>query len=171
MRLCGVILVTFAAIWSVSALAMMEADKFLGAWRLVSAEFRGEDGALAESPYGTEPQGILMYDAEGSMSAQIAGKDRQPFASSDRMSGTPDEVKGAFQSYQAYWGRYKIDEQEHTVIHTVTQALLPNWVGTQQKRHYKFQDGRLYLRTPPLLIGGKRLSGVLIWEKIKQYRE
>jgi hypothetical protein len=146
---------------------MMEADKFIGAWRLVSAEFRTEDGQLADSPYGTEPQAILMYDAQGTMSAQLAQKGRSPFAVADRMQGTPEEVRAAFQTYQAYWGRYKIDERERVVTHYVTQALLPNWVGTEQRRHYKFQDGRLHLRTPPLAIGGKRLTGVLVWEKIK----
>src|SRR4249920_573523 len=90
--------------------AMMEADKFIGAWRLVSAEFRAEDGTVAESPYGPEPQGLLMYDAHGSMSAQLAQKGRSPFAIADRMAGTPDEIRAAFQSYQAYYGRYKIDE-------------------------------------------------------------
>ncbi len=53
---------------------MMEADKFIGAWRLVSAEFRAEDGAIAESPYGPEPQGLLMYDAQSSMSAPMKSK-------------------------------------------------------------------------------------------------
>jgi hypothetical protein len=149
------------------ARAMMEADKFIGAWRLLSAEFRGEDGELAQSPYGEEPQGILIYDAHGTMAAQLAQKGRKPFAVADRMKGTPEEIKAAFETYQAYWGRFKVDERERVVTHFVTQALLPNWVGTEQRRHYRFQDGRLHLRTPPLTIGGKRLTGVLIWEKIK----
>ena len=151
--------------------AMMEADKFVGAWRLLSAEFRAEDGSPAESPYGAEPQGILMYDAQGVMAAQLAHKDRQPFAIPDRMKGTPEELKSAFESYQAYYGTYKVDEREHTVTHTVTQALLPNWVGTQQRRYYKFQDGKLHLHTPPIVIGGKRVTGVLIWERIKLGKE
>ena len=149
------------------ARAMMEADKFIGAWRLVSAEFRAENGELADSPYGEEPQGVLIYDAHGTMAAQLAQKGRKPFAIADRMKGTPEEIKAAFETYQAYWGRFKVDERERVVTHYVTQALLPNWVGTEQRRQYKFQDGRLHLRTPPLAIGGKRLTGVLIWEKIK----
>lgn len=151
--------------------AMMEADKFIGAWRLVSAEFRAEDGAIAESPYGPEPQGLLMYDAHGSMSAQLAQKGRTPFAVADRMAGTAGEIKAAFESYQAYYGRYKIDEREHTVTHTVIQSLLPNLVGTEQRREYRFKDGRLILRTPPILIGGRRLTGELVWEKIKLGKE
>ncbi len=151
--------------------AMMEADKFVGAWRLISAEFRAEDGSPAESPYGAQPQGLLMYDAQGSMSAQLAHKDRRPFAIADHMKGTPEELKAAFETYQAYYGRYKVDEREHVVIHTVTQALLPNWVGTEQRRHYQFKDGKLILRTPPIVIGAKRLTGELVWEKIRLYKE
>lgn len=151
--------------------AMMEADKFIGAWRLVSAEFRAEDGSVAESPYGPEPQGLLIYDAHGSMSAQLAQKVRTPFAIADRMAGTTDEIKAAFESYQAYYGRYKIDEREHVVTHTVIQSLLPNLVGTEQRRQYTFKDGKLILRTPPILFGGRRLTGELVWEKIRLGKE
>lgn len=156
---------------SAPARAMMEADKFIGAWRLLSAEFRNEDGTPAESPYGAQPQGILMYDAQGVMAAQLTQSARAPFAIADRMKGTSDEIKAAFESYQAYWGRFKIDEREKVVTHTVTQALLPNWVGTEQRRYYQFKDGKLHLRTPPVSIGGKRVTGVLIWEKIKLGKE
>jgi len=155
------------AIFSPWANAMMEADKFIGAWRLLSAEFRNADDSLAESPYGSEPLGVLMYDAQGTMCAQISSKDRKPFAVADRMGGSAEEVRAAFQSYQAYFGTFKIDEKEHTVTHRVTQALLPNWAGSQQRRFYKFQDGKLVLRTPPLTVGGKQVTGVLVWEKIR----
>jgi hypothetical protein len=151
--------------------AMMEADKFIGAWKLISAAFVAEDGTPAESPYGLEPQGLLIYDAQGSMSAQLAQKGRTPFAIADRMAGTADEIKAAFETYQAYYGRYKIDEREHVVTHTVVQSLLPNWIGTEQRRYYKFKDGKLVLRTPPLLIGGKRITGELMWEKIRMGKE
>jgi hypothetical protein len=150
---------------------MTERDKFIGAWRLVSARFQTEDGSVAQSPYGTEPEGLLMYDAQGSMSAQLANKNRRAFAIADRMAGTPGEIKAAFESYQAYYGHYRIDEREHMVTHTVTQALLPNWVGTEQRRYYQFKDGGLTLRTPPMTIGGRRVTGELVWEKIKLVRK
>jgi hypothetical protein len=151
--------------------AMMEADKFVGAWRLLSAEFRAADDSVVASPYGSEPQGVLMYDAQGSMCAQIASKDRKAFAVADRLGGSAEEVRAAFETYQAYCGSFKVDEKEHTVTHSVTQALLPNWTGTQQRRFYKFQDGKLILKTPPLLIGGKQVTGSLVWEKIKLQKE
>src|SRR4029079_14652162 len=91
-RLCALL---FALITSVEVHAMMEADKFIGAWRLVSTEYHADDGTPAESAYGPEPQGLLIYDAHGSMSAQFAQKGRTPFAIYDRMAGTPDEMKAA----------------------------------------------------------------------------
>jgi hypothetical protein len=146
---------------------MTDADKFVGAWRLLSTEFRAEDGSLGESPYGTDSQGLLMYDAQGSMSAQIGQTNRAPFATADRKAGSDELLRAAFESYQAYCGSYSVDEREQVVIHTVTLSLLPNWVGTEQRRHYDFSDGKLILRTPPMTIGGKSLNGELVWEKIK----
>ncbi|MGD2141004.1 MAG: lipocalin-like domain-containing protein [Burkholderiales bacterium] len=143
----------------------MSDNDFVGTWHLVSTEFRSEDGSLVESPYGNDPQGVLMYDVHGNMAAQVSQGHRMPFAVNDRKAGNDTETRAAFESYQAYNGRYRIDEQERVVIHTVTQALLPNWVGTEQLRHYTFKDGRLILRTPPMTIGGKRVSGLLVWER------
>jgi hypothetical protein len=148
-----------------------DADKFVGAWRLVFTEFRAEDGSPGESPYGTDPQGLLMYDAQGNMSAQLGRKHRSSFAIADRKAGTPEELRAAFESYQAYCGRYTIDESERVVSHTVTQSLLPNWVGSKQRRHYEFRDGKLILRTPPMTIGGKPMNGELVWEKVKTQRD
>jgi len=150
---------------------MTDTDKFVGAWRLLSTEFRAEDGSLGESPYSTESQGLLLYGANGSMSAQLGQTHRTPFAIADRKAGTPEELKAAFESYQAYCGHYRVDEREHVIIHTVTLSLLPNWVGTEQRRHYEFSGGKLILRTPPMTIGGKSLNGELVWEKVKSVTE
>ncbi len=163
LALCGVFVLLIAP----RVNAMMEADKFIGAWRLLSAEFRSADDSVTESPYGSEPLGVLMYDAQGTMCAQISSKDRKPFVVADRKGGSGEEVRAAFESYQAYCGTFKIDEKERTVTHSVTQSLLPNWVGSTQRRYYKFQDGKLVLKTPPILIGGQSVTGTLVWEKIK----
>lgn len=145
---------------------MNHADKFIGSWRLISTAFQAEDGTSAESPYGNSPHGLLIYDASGNMAAQLAQGRRKPFPTADRKAGSAEQTRAAFESYQAYYGRYRVDESEQVVIHTVTQALLPNWIGTEQRRHFTFKDGKLILRTPPMRIGGKSLSGELVWEKI-----
>jgi hypothetical protein len=149
------------------AFAMTEADKFVGVWRLLSIEYRSDDGAIVESPFGAEPQGTIMYDSLGNMAAQIASKDRPRFSSADRIAGSADEKKSAFESYIAYFGRYLVDERERTVTHDVQQALFPNWTGSKQVRYYTFADRKLTLRTPPFQYLGKNVTAVLIWDKIR----
>lgn len=144
----------------------MTSNMFIGTWRLLSTEFRAEDGSPVDSPYGNEPHGILMYDTAGNMAAQLSQGKRTPFSVNDRKGGSDAETRSAFESYQAYYGRYRVDEKEGVVIHTVTQALLPNWVGGEQRRQYQFSHGKLILRTTPMLVGGKRIAGTLTWERI-----
>jgi Lipocalin-like domain len=153
--------------FSVPVHAMTEADKFVGLWRLVSAEYRSDDGALVESPFGTEPEGMLMYDSYGNMAVQIARKNRERFASSDRLGGTDEEIKTAFSSYTAYFGRYSVDERERIVTHNVQQSLYPNQIATPLKRYYTFADRKLNLRTAPFQLRGKTVTGVLLWEKLR----
>ena len=160
-------LVAAVLAWSTAAQAMTEAHKFVGAWRLVSAEYRSLDGEPLESPWGDAPQGRLMYDSYGSMAVQLGRSERARFASGDQLRGTDDEVRRAFESYSAYYGRYEVDERTHTVTHRVEHALFPNWSGSQQVRSYRFADGRLILSTPPIRRGGREVVGVLVWERVK----
>ena len=169
----GVHIVKFISVFLLSALisvparAMTEADKFVGVWRLLSVEYRTDDGAIVESPFGAEAEGTIMYDSLGNMSAQIARKNRPQFSSADRGAATVEEKKAAFESYVAYFGRYRVDEREGTVTHEVQQALFPNWAGGKQVRYYTFADRKLTLRTPPFQYLGKRVTAVLLWDKIR----
>lgn len=108
-----------------------------------------------------------MYDSLGNMSVQIARKERPRFTSADRMSGSAEEKKTAFESYVAYYGRYRVDERERTVTHEVQQALFPNWSGSKQVRYYIFADRKLTLRTPPFQYLGKSVTAILFWDKIR----
>ena len=166
-RLLQFALCLVSVVASIEAAAMTEAGKFPGAWRLVSAEYRSADGSLVDSPWGPEPQGMLMYDAYGNMSAQLSRKDRVRFAGGDQLRATPEEIKAAFESYNAYWGRYEVDERARTVTHRVQQAMFPNWTETNQIRHYEFHNGRLILRTPPIRRGGQEVTAVLVWERVR----
>jgi hypothetical protein len=164
-----------AALWLAAALLPMNASaddaaRFPGAWRLLSAEYRTLDGTPVDSPWGTKPAGIIMYDTAGNMSAQLGRSERPRFAESDQMRGTPEEIRAAFESYSAYWGRYEVDPGAGTVTHLVSQAMFPNWTGSRQVRYYRFEGDRLILSTPPIRRGGREVKGVLVWERMKQDR-
>ena len=100
------------------------------------------------------------------MSAMLRKPDRPPFASHDLRRGTDTEVRAAFDGFIAYFGTYTIDAVQGTITHHVRAASYPNWVGKDQVRYYKFDGTRLVLSTPPIQIGGRSLTTVLVWERV-----
>jgi hypothetical protein len=48
----------------------MDAQRFVGTWRLVSLEARSDDGRV-DYPLGRDALGVITYDAQGHMAAQL----------------------------------------------------------------------------------------------------
>ena len=115
--------------------------------------------------YGANPMGQLTYDAHGNMSIQIMRRDRPKFAVANRLGGTPDEAKVAFEGYFAYFGAFSVDEEKGAVTHHIRGSLLPNWIGMDQVRFFEVKGDQLTLRTPSLMIGGEEARGQLVWER------
>jgi hypothetical protein len=137
----------------------------LGTWRLVSFEARDSKGHL-QYPLGEHVSGLLVYDAGGNMAAHVMRNDRPLFAANDPDRGTDAELRAAFEGHASYFGTYTIDAATQTVTHHVRGAWYPNWIGSDQLRHFKFEGSRLLLFTPPLISGGESLEYVLTWEHI-----
>lgn len=145
----------------------MGSDQFIGTWGLVTSEFRRSDGTIIY-PYGQDALGVLTYDAAGNVTAQVIRADRPTFVSGDLYSGTPEEIRAAFEGSIAYFGRYDVNEAAGTVTHHVTGCTFPNWIGSDQTRFFALSGHRLTLSTPPILAGGSTMVGVLIWERISR---
>ncbi len=143
----------------------MVKEQFVGTWKLVSSEFRFSDDQTVY-PLGKDAIGMLMYDASGHMSAQLMRRDRPAFASDDLLTGTASEIKSAFEGFVAYFGTYEVTEGKAIVVHRVEGSLLPNWVGGDQIRFFELSDNRLTLSTPPMPMGGRQVTGLLIWERV-----
>lgn len=138
---------------------------FVGTWRLLSFEGYTSVGQVLE-PYGSQPRGQLVYDANGNMAVQILRSDRQEFSARDKSQGSAEEITSAFTSYEAYFGTFVIDEEQDMVIHRSKGALFPNWTGSEQRRYFRFSDSHLTLSTAPIPYGGATLTAVLVWERI-----
>lgn len=143
----------------------MGKNKFVGAWKLISFEFRGSDGAV-RYPIGQNPAGMIMYDAKGNMSGHVMRRDRPAFASEDPLQGSAEEVRAAFEGYMAYCGTYDVDDEKGTIVHILDSSLFPNWVGTRQTRFFEFSENRLRLTTPPLTLGGHQQIVHALWERL-----
>ena len=107
--------------------------KLIATWRLVSCVGHWSDGRISH-PYGSNPDGLLIYDPDGSFSAQIQARGRPGFESGNLLRGTTDEIKAAFEGYVAYYGNYEVDEPAGRLTHHVEGSLFPNWVGVDQMR-------------------------------------
>ncbi len=120
------------------------ASRLVGVWRLVS--YRVEQTGHEDSfPFGSEPEGFLIYAPDGFVSAQLMKPGRSAFQSDGWNEGTPDEYHEAGSGYIAYCGVYEVDEEKETVTHIPTVALVPNLILKGQRRSVTLSGDRLSL--------------------------
>jgi hypothetical protein len=140
-------------------------DQLIGTWRLISVcAIRQSDGEV-KYPFGKRSVGQLMYDSAGNMSVVIMRPDRPRSSINDKFQATTEEIKSAFDGFEAYFGAYEIDEEKEIVIHHIEGSSFPNWEGTAQTRFAEFSGNQLTLRTPPLPYGGATFTWKLVWER------
>ena len=123
-------------------------NPLLGTWHLVRWDITYSDGRAPTLPFGDAARGLIVYTHDGTMSACIARGGRKPLSSDSVRSAPEAERLAAFESYFQYAGPYAIREEGGglQVVHTVTQSLNPNFVGTRQVRNMSFSaDGGLTL--------------------------
>jgi hypothetical protein len=136
----------------------------IGTWKLVSWVY--VDEALNEVDFfGKNPIGILMYDASGYMNAQLMQRPRANFGSQSMYGGTESEVAAAYNTYAAYYGQY-YENSPGELVHVVEGSLFPNWVGQNEVRYAKIEEGHLYLSTPPVQVDNKTVVFKVKWERI-----
>lgn len=146
----------------------MERNLFPGVWRLVSCDASRPNGGEGRPIYGKSPIGRLYYDGAGNMSVHIMKAGRSRFSSATKFGAAADEMRSAYESYEAYFSTYVIEPEAHLIHHTVIGGLFPNWEGSIQSRYYEF-DGqdRLTLSTAPIgSTGGNEAVVTLVWERV-----
>jgi Lipocalin-like domain len=145
--------------------AQSATQKFVGTWSLGSIVYVSPDGHKIE-PFGHDAKGLLYFDAGGHFATQVMRVDRPPFASNNRMLGTPDENKSASQGVVAYFGTYNVDESNRILTLHIEQSSFPNWNGTDQKRMFAFSGDQLrYTAASSTANPGE--SAELIWKKLR----
>ena len=109
--------------------------QLVGTWRLRSLDNTddsvGFDAAAAGQP---QADGLIMYDASGSMSAQIISRARHPGA-------LPDD-------YHAYLGTYTVDPATTTITHHRIANNNPD-APRDVVRQYQFVSNVIVLLIPP----------------------
>jgi hypothetical protein len=111
-------------------------EQLIGAWRLAWVEELSSDRKLHKVDRG----GILLYTRDGRMSVQIMA--RAPEAA--RPAGPVTYELGG---YEAYYGRYDVNQRAHTVTHHVEGALVRALIGSDLTRVYQFSGKQLILKS------------------------
>lgn len=142
----------------------IDASDLTGAWQLESWTIGYSDRDELTTPFGEEPQGLLLYTADGWMSASICRPGRAPFPEGQSPRSIGDEVKArAYASYFHYAGRYRVVDGD--VIHYVSQSLNPNFPGSEQLRHAELDGHTLVLSGKDEVAGVTRFHS-LVWHRI-----
>lgn len=124
-------------------MSKLKADDLLGAWHLESWTM-DVDGGDRHYPFGEAPTGLIVYTADGWMSAAIHrhARDLLPADIPFRRIAQ-DKLADAYLTYFHYAGRFEIEGEY--VLHHVTQSLNPNFVGSQQTRKVNLSGDTLVL--------------------------
>jgi hypothetical protein len=145
----GVALMTNA---TVGQSAKSDKERFIGTWTLVS--ITSGEGANQTLPYGPNPKGMMMVDANGRFSIMAVRYDLPKFGSNNRMSGTPEENQSIVQGSIAFFGTYSIAEDTHVLTVNVEGSTFPNFTGGTQTRILSFSGDEVTYFNPTPSMGG-----------------
>ena len=130
-------------------------NAIVGAWQLKS--FQAVDAASGESrqPLGPRPRGLIVYTADGWMSAQLA----------------PDDSDPELSEYIAYCGPFDIDEQTAIVHHAVSMATMPDLLLAPQYRQVQISGDTLTLSASSNDQNGATIDSTLVWHRPSSHNE
>jgi Lipocalin-like domain len=137
---------------SMAANAQNPGQQIVGTWLAVS-QYVDQDGRKLE-PFGSNPKGMVVYDANGRFILVLQRATLPKFASNNRMTGTAEENKSIVQGSIAYYGRYSIDEKERKMNLRYDGSTYPNWDGEDQTRLFEISGDELQIISPVSAVGG-----------------
>jgi hypothetical protein len=135
-------------------------EQIVGSWTYVSADTVAPDGSRVPT-FGPNPSGLTIFGSDGHYVSLVVRADIPKFASNSRTAGTPEENKAAMQGGIATFGRYTINEADHTLTLNIERSSFPNWNGTEQKRPITIVGDELKYTVPVASSGGGRGEVVL----------
>ena len=122
------------------------ADTLQGRWKLLAAEDLRSNGEVGRLPWGAHPVGAIVVEG-GWCYVQIMSSDTPSFEAAQPMG---EQMKAKLlSSYIAYSGPCSIDETAGSLTLKVEAAWRPDYVGTEQKRFFHFQNGKLLFGPAP----------------------
>jgi hypothetical protein len=139
-------------------------EQLVGTWLVAAVDNIRRDGSRFQS-LGPNPKGILMFDANGWFSFQLAQPARPKFASDNRLQGTAEENKATVQGSLSYYGKYSVEEADRVLHFYIESSSWPNFDGIDNKRIItSLSDDELKWYSPAGSIG---TTAEVVWKRAK----
>ena len=111
-------------------------ERFVGAWRLASLEEPDADGKI----HRADCTGLLVYTRDGHMSVQVMYRNPQT-------GGQGGPVQYAQGGYEASFGTYQINENDHTFTFHVDGAMVRGLIGKDLPRAFELSGNQLIVKS------------------------
>ncbi len=135
----------------------------VGTYQLVGRNVKDESGAWVPME-DFNSLGYITYSDTGYMAVNVMPLDREPFADG---TPTPEEAQRALEGYTAYFGPFRVDEDDEGrfLIHHRIGQMNPG-AEVDAKRFYDIDGDRLIL-TPASANGTKGdADRQVVWERL-----
>lgn len=140
----------------------MTPTDIIGTWLLESWHNHYPDGTV-DYPLGSDAIGSICYTNEGFVHVHIMANNRPNFEQNDPFKASKTEDSAAMKTHISYSGTYVCADAQ--IIHSVTIASCPNWVGTQQTRDARMIGKTLELSAKGAQFQGNTVTAKLIWRR------
>jgi hypothetical protein len=129
-------------------------EQLVGSWIMVSTDSTAPDGKKSLI-FGSNPKGILIFDASGQYSQTIVDSSVAKFKTNNRLKGTPEENTAVVHGTTATFGTWSFDEASKTVTVHYVGGMFPNQAGTDSKRTVSVSGNELKVSNPATAAGLK----------------
>jgi hypothetical protein len=131
----------------------------------VSREDRTAAGERRIDPgLGADPVALLVFDSAGNFAAQFMKRDRAggDIAVTARAGANNSS---AVNGYDAYFGKYAVDEGSGSVRTTLEGSLSPEDVGSVFTREMRVDGDTLTIKLATTSAAGEPVNRTLIWKR------
>ena len=116
-----------------SGQGLITKDQLVGTWAYVSVVVQRADGTKVET-FGPNPQGRIIFTADGRYALLLVRPDLPKIASKDRLTGTAEENNAVAKGVLAHFGTYSVNAADSSFTLHVEASSFANDNGTDQKR-------------------------------------
>ena len=143
----------------------------IGSWELVRFESQDTTTGSVRQPLGPQPRGLILYTADGFMSAQLApdaagteiAEPGGSVAAGPLARGTTPLTEPG--GYIAYTGPFHVDEQAAIVHHRARMATMPDLLAAPQLREVRVDGDLLTLSATSTDAAGTTTRSTLTWRR------